>query len=53
MEFEVAKGTFCRWSGPKGALFKIVNRLKINNDNFKVNDDFKSDITVRKIPKEY
>ena len=26
--------------------FKITNRLKVNNDNFKFNDDFKSHITI-------
>ena len=29
--------------------FKITNRLKVNNDNFKFNDDFKSYIIVEKI----
>jgi hypothetical protein len=28
--------------------FKITNRLKVNNDNFKLNDDFKSHITVER-----
>jgi hypothetical protein len=29
-------------------LIKIINRLKIKNDNLKFNDDFKSYITVRR-----
>jgi hypothetical protein len=33
--------------------FKITNRLKVNNDNFKFNDDFKSHITNGRIPGEY
>ena len=32
--------------------FKIINRLKDNNDNFKFNDDFKSHITVGRILKK-
>jgi hypothetical protein len=33
--------------------FKITNRLKVNNDNFKFNDDFKSHITVERLLEEY
>ena len=33
--------------------FKIINRLKVKNDNFKFNDDFKSHIIVGKTLKEY
>jgi hypothetical protein len=32
--------------------FKITNRLKVNNDNFKFNGDFKSHIIVRRTLKE-
>jgi hypothetical protein len=28
--------------------FKIINTLKINNDNFKSKDDFKNQITIKK-----
>jgi hypothetical protein len=34
-------------------LFKITNRLKVNNYNFKLNDNFKKYITVDKTPKEH
>ena len=30
--------------------FKITNKLKVNNDNFKSNGDFKRHITVKKTP---
>ena len=30
--------------------FKITNGLKVNNNNFKFNDDFKSHIAVEMIP---
>jgi hypothetical protein len=33
--------------------FKIINRLKVNNDTLKFNDNFKSHITVGRIPGEY
>ena len=32
--------------------FKITNKLKVNNDNLKFNDNFKSHIIV-KTPREY
>jgi hypothetical protein len=28
-------------------IFKIINKLKVNNYNFKFNDDFKSYITIK------
>ena len=35
------------WCSPNcDVVFKITNRLKINNDNLKFNDDFKSHIAV-------
>jgi hypothetical protein len=34
-------------------IFKITNRLKVDNDNLKFNGDFKSHITVRRTPKKY
>ena len=30
-------------------IFKVTNRLKVNNDNFKFNDNFKSHIIFRRI----
>jgi hypothetical protein len=33
--------------------FKITNKLKVNNDNFKFNGDFKSHITVGRTPGEH
>jgi hypothetical protein len=33
--------------------FKITNRLKVNNDNFKFNNDFKSHIIVGRILEEH
>jgi hypothetical protein len=33
--------------------FKIMNRLKVNNDNYKFNCDFKNHITIEKTPGEY
>jgi hypothetical protein len=38
------------WCHPNcDVLFKITNRLKINNDNLKFNSNFKSHITVGRI----
>jgi hypothetical protein len=34
-------------------IFKITNRLKVNNDNLKFNSDFKGHITVRRTQKKY
>jgi hypothetical protein len=33
--------------------FKIINRLKINNNNFKFNGNFKSNITIGRALEEY
>ena len=33
--------------------FKITNKLKINNNNFKFNDNFKSYITIKKTKKTH
>ena len=33
--------------------FKIINKLKVNNDNLKFNSDFKNHITVGKTPGEH
>ena len=33
--------------------FKITNRLRVNNDNFKFSSDFKNHITIRKTPEEH
>jgi len=43
------------WCPPNcDVTFKIINRLKVNNDNFKFNSILKVDhITVGKTPKEY
>jgi hypothetical protein len=32
--------------------FKIINKLKVNNNNFKFNGDFKNYVTVERIPGE-
>ena len=34
-------------------IFKITNRLKVNKDNFKFNNDFKSHIIVGRAQEEY
>jgi hypothetical protein len=31
--------------------FKIINRLKVNNNNLKINDNFKSHIIIKRTPK--
>ena len=33
--------------------FKIINRLKVNNNNFKFNGNFKSHIIIRKTLEKY
>jgi glutathione peroxidase-family protein len=33
--------------------FKITNKLKVNNDNFKFNGDFKNYIAIEMILREY
>jgi hypothetical protein len=35
------------------ASFKIINRLKVNNDNLKFNGDFKRHITVDKTSEKH
>jgi hypothetical protein len=32
-------------------IFKIINRLKVNNDNFKFNYNFKNHVTVERTNK--
>jgi hypothetical protein len=34
-------------------IFKIINRLKVNNDNFKLNDNFKRHVTVGRTLKKH
>ena len=42
------------WYSPNNDVaFKFINRLKVNNDNFKFNGDFKSHVTVERIPGEH
>jgi hypothetical protein len=42
------------WCSPNyDVTFKITNRLKVNNDNFKFNCNFKSHIIVGRTLKEY
>jgi hypothetical protein len=33
--------------------FKLTNKLKVNNDNFKFNGNFKSHITIGRTPGEH
>jgi hypothetical protein len=40
------------WYSLSIVAFKITNKLKVNNDNLKFNGDFKSHITVERIPKK-
>jgi hypothetical protein len=44
---------FFRYSSNYDVTFKITNKLKVNNDNFKFNSDFKNYITVERILGEY
>jgi hypothetical protein len=44
---------FSRCSPNCDVAFKIINRLKVNNHNFKFNGDFKSYITVVRILEEH
>ena len=32
-------------------IFKIINKLKVNNNNFKFKDDFKNHIPIKRIKK--
>jgi hypothetical protein len=42
------------WYSPNcDVTFKITNKLKVNNDNFKFNSNFKSHITVERTPKKH
>jgi hypothetical protein len=40
---------FSEYPSNYNVTFKIINRLKVNNDNFKFNCNFKRHITVEKI----
>jgi hypothetical protein len=42
------------WCSPNyDVVFKISNRLKVNNDNFKFNGNFKNHVIVERIPREH
>ena len=41
------------WCFHCDVTFKLINKLKVNDDNFKFNDDFKSHTTVERTLEEY